>query len=162
VHVELVYVNGCNVFTYDYHVKRAWELDFCVWFLKWFSHSFMVSHVTTRSEQGFLNWFKWLTHPPHMSHFYLALEIVRSFSFARGHMDLVTVVLTVGGQKFVNHSTVWTIFRLCAVLGLSTCFGACYGFKHTEVRFGEPEPAILKEEDGRRPIFLIFWPIEVS
>jgi hypothetical protein len=73
-------------------------------------------------------------------------------------MDLVTMVLTVGGQKFVNRSTVWTIFQLCAVLGLSMHFGACYGFKHTEVRFGEPEPA---KEDGRRPIFLIFLSIEV-
>jgi hypothetical protein len=52
--------------------------------------------------------------------------------------------------------------RLHLVLGLNMrLFGACSGFKHTEVRFGEPEPASLKEEDGRRPIFLIFWPIEV-
>jgi hypothetical protein len=41
-------------------------------------------------------------------------------------------------------------------------FGACSGFKHTKVHFGKPEPASLKEENGRMPIFLIFWPIEVS
>ena len=53
-------------------------------------------------------------------------------------------------------------FGYACVLGLSTRFGACSGFKHTEVRFGELEPARFKEEDGRRPIFLIFWLIEVS
>jgi hypothetical protein len=30
-----------------------------------------------------------------------------------------------------------------------------------EVRFGEPETTSLKEENGRRPIFFIFWPNEV-
>jgi hypothetical protein len=69
--------------------------------------------------------------------------------------------LAVGGFSSVNGSTVCTVFWLCMVLGLNMHFGACSGFKHTEVRFGEPEPASLKEEDGRRPIFLIFWPIEV-
>jgi hypothetical protein len=29
------------------------------------------------------------------------------------------------------------------------------------VRFGEPETSSLKEENGRRPIFFIFWPNEV-
>jgi hypothetical protein len=51
----------------------------------------------------------------------------------------------------------------CArVLGLSMRFGACSWFKHIEVRFGEPETTSLKEENGRRPIFFIFWPNEVS
>jgi hypothetical protein len=73
----------------------------------------------------------------------------------------VPVVLAVRGWRRPNRPTVWTIFRLCTVLGLNTHFGACSGFKHTEVRFGEPEPTSLKEENGRRPIFFIFWPIEV-
>jgi hypothetical protein len=30
-----------------------------------------------------------------------------------------------------------------------------------EVRFGEPETTSLKEENGRRPIFFIFWLNEV-
>ena len=30
-----------------------------------------------------------------------------------------------------------------------------------EVCFGEPETTSLKEENGRRPIFFIFWPNEV-
>jgi hypothetical protein len=30
-----------------------------------------------------------------------------------------------------------------------------------EVHFGEPETTSLKEENGRRPIFFIFWPNEV-
>jgi hypothetical protein len=61
-----------------------------------------------------------------------------------------------------------TVLQFAPFCGCARCagfkheFGACSGFKHTEVRFGEPEPASLKEEDGRRPIFLIFWPIEVS
>jgi hypothetical protein len=71
------------------------------------------------------------------------------------------VVLAVRGWTRPNHPTVWTIFQLCSVLGLSTRFGACSGFKHTEVRFGEPETTSLKEENGRRPIFFIFWPNEV-
>jgi hypothetical protein len=29
------------------------------------------------------------------------------------------------------------------------------------VRFVDAETTSLKEEDGMRPIFLIFWPIEV-
>jgi hypothetical protein len=47
------------------------------------------------------------------------------------------------------------------VLGFYAIFCVCAGFKHTEVRFGEPEPTSLKEEDGRRHIFLIFSSIEV-
>jgi hypothetical protein len=94
-----------------------------------------------------------------MSRFYLALETISSFAFARGRMeDLVTESLAVRGWRTHNHSYSLAIF---AVLGLNTRFGACSWFKHTEVRFGEPEPTSLKEEDGRRPIFLIFWPIEV-
>ena len=38
--------------------------------------------------------------------------------------------------------------RLCTVLGLKLEFGVCYGFKHTEVHFGEPETTSLKEENG--------------
>jgi hypothetical protein len=53
------------------------------------------------------------------------------------------------------------LFGCVHVMGLNTCFGACSWFKHTEVRFGEPETTSLKEENGRKPIFLIFWPIEV-
>jgi hypothetical protein len=34
--------------------------------------------------------------------------------------------------------------------------------ERTEVHFGEPETTSLKEENGRRPIFFIFWPNEVS
>jgi hypothetical protein len=30
-----------------------------------------------------------------------------------------------------------------------------------EVQIGEPETTSLKEENGRRPIFFIFWPNEV-
>jgi hypothetical protein len=47
----------------------------------------------------------------------------------------------------------------------------CAGFRHgkhlearlltQEVRIGEPETTSLKEENGRRPIFFIFWPNEV-
>jgi hypothetical protein len=29
------------------------------------------------------------------------------------------------------------------------------------VHFGEPETTNLKEENGRRPIFFVFWPNEV-
>jgi hypothetical protein len=32
----------------------------------------------------------------------------------------------------------------------------------TEVPFGELETTSFKEENGRRPIFFIFWPNEVS
>jgi hypothetical protein len=32
---------------------------------------------------------------------------------------------------------------------------------HIEVRIGEPKTSSLKEENGRRPIFFIFWPNEV-
>jgi hypothetical protein len=53
-------------------------------------------------------------------------------------------------------------FGCVHVLGLNMHFGTCSWFKHTEVCFGKPKPASLKEEGGRRPIFLIFWPIEVS
>jgi hypothetical protein len=75
--------------------------------------------------------------------------------------DHITTTLVVGGFSSINRPTVCTFFRLCTVLGLSTHFGACSGFKHTEVHFGEPETASLKEENGRRPIFFIFWPIKV-
>jgi hypothetical protein len=47
----------------------------------------------------------------------------------------------------------------------------CAGFRHgkcpearlltQEVRIGEPETTSLKEENGRRPNFFIFWPNEV-
>jgi hypothetical protein len=53
------------------------------------------------------------------------------------------------------------LFGCVHVLGLNMHFGACSWFKHTEVCFGEPVSVSLKEENGRRPIFLIFWPIEV-
>jgi hypothetical protein len=52
--------------------------------------------------------------------------------------------MMVGGFSSVNGSIVCTHFCLCMVLGLNTCFGACSWFKHTEVRFGEPEPAKLE------------------
>jgi hypothetical protein len=69
--------------------------------------------------------------------------------------------LEVGGFSSVNGLTVCTIFRNCSVLGLNMRFGACSWFKHTEVHFGKPVSARLKEENGRRPNFLIFWLIEV-
>jgi hypothetical protein len=47
------------------------------------------------------------------------------------------------------------------VLGFHAIYCVCARFISTRVHFGEPEPASLKEENGRRPIFLIFWPIEV-
>ena len=83
------------------------------------------------------------------------------FSIARGPMTHVLESLVVRGRRRPNRPTVWTGFWLCAVLGLNTHCGACSWFKHTEVRFGKPESASLKEENGRRPMFLIFWPIEV-
>jgi hypothetical protein len=70
--------------------------------------------------------------------------------------------LAVRGWARPNCSMVCTIFRLCTGAGFKHEFGACSGFKHTEVHFGEPEPTSLKEENGRRPIFFIFWPNEVS
>jgi hypothetical protein len=52
-------------------------------------------------------------------------------------------------------------FGYARVLGLNMRFGPRSWFKHTEVRFVDAETTSLKEENGRRPIFLIFWPIEV-
>jgi hypothetical protein len=70
--------------------------------------------------------------------------------------------LTVRGWRHPNHPTVCIVIRLHTCAGFKHGFGACSWFKHTEVRFGEPVSTSLKEENGRRPIFLIFWPIEVS
>jgi hypothetical protein len=67
-----------------------------------------------------------------------------------------------GVGSSVNRPTVcisYSVAHACA--GFKHGFGACSWFKHTEVRFGEPVSASLKEENGRRPNFLIFWPIEV-
>ena len=69
--------------------------------------------------------------------------------------------LTVGGISSINGSTVCTVLQLSAGVGFKHEFGACSWFKHTKVHFGEPVSASLKEEDGRRPIFFVFWPIEV-
>jgi hypothetical protein len=85
------------------------------------------------------------------------------FTFVRGHMTHhVPESLAVRGWRRPNHPTVCTVIQLhaCAV-GFKHGFGVCSWFKHTEVHFGEPETASLKEENGRRPIFFIFWPIEV-
>jgi hypothetical protein len=35
------------------------------------------------------------------------------------------------------------------------------GYSHRRCEFGEPETTSLKEENGRRPNFFIFWPNEV-
>jgi hypothetical protein len=70
--------------------------------------------------------------------------------------------LTVKGWRRPNRPTACIVIRLCACAGFKHGFGVCSWFKHIEVRFGEPVSASLKEENGRRPIFLIFWPIEVS
>ena len=97
-----------------------------------------------------------------MSIFHLVAKRLAPFDIARGHIrphdhDLgglgVLVPLTV--RRFAP------FFKNFLVLGLNTCFGACSWFKHTEVRFGKPVSASLKEENGRRPIFLISWLIEV-
>jgi hypothetical protein len=74
----------------------------------------------------------------------------------------VPTSLTVRGWRAHNRPTVCTVMRLRPVLGLSTHFGASSWFNVQEVRFGEPETTSLKEENGRRPIFFIFWPNEVS
>ena len=84
------------------------------------------------------------------------------FKFARGHMTLMCLSarrLGVGGALTVLQFS--QLFGCTRVLGLNTHFGACSWCKHTEVHFGEPETASLKEENGKKPIFLIFWPIEV-
>jgi hypothetical protein len=61
----------------------------------------------------------------------------------------------------VNGSTVCTVMRLHTGVGFKHEFGACSWFNVQEVRFGEPETTSLKEENGRRPIFFNFSPIEV-
>jgi hypothetical protein len=63
----------------------------------------------------------------------------------------------VRGWHAHNHPTVHTVGTVAPSAGFKLEFGVCSGFKHTEVCFGEPEPTSLKEKNGRRPIFLIFW-----
>ena len=106
------------------------------------------------------------------------LVFKRVIQTIRGHLSLVhllwdlallrTVIwthvptsLTVRGWRAHNRPTVCTVMWLCLVLGLSMHFGACSWSEHIEVCFGEPETTSLKEENGRRPIFFIFWPNEV-
>jgi hypothetical protein len=52
--------------------------------------------------------------------------------------------------------------RLHPVLGFYAIYCVCARFNGTRVRFVDAETTSLKEENGRRPIFFIFWPIEVS
>jgi hypothetical protein len=70
--------------------------------------------------------------------------------------------LAVRGWCAHNRPTVCTIFCVMPGAGFKRCFGACSWFNVQEVCFGEPETTSLKEENGRRPIFFIFWPNEVS
>jgi hypothetical protein len=61
----------------------------------------------------------------------------------------------------VNGSIVCTVMWLRTGAGFKHEFGACSWFNVQEVHFGKPKTTSLKEENGRRPIFFIFWPIEV-
>ena len=79
----------------------------------------------------------------------------------RSYGDHMTMTLAVRGWHAHNYPIVCTVMQLHPVLGLSTRFGACSWSEHIEVCFGEPETTILKEENGRRPIFFIFWLNEV-
>jgi hypothetical protein len=104
----------------------------------------------------------WSMHPT-LGTYPLAWK-TQPFSYERAwsHGPICPTVWRLGVFSSINGSKVCTIMWLHVSVGFKHEFGACSGFKHTEVRFGEPEPASLKEENGRRPIFLIFWPIEVS
>jgi hypothetical protein len=62
---------------------------------------------------------------------------------AHNRPTVCTVGAVAPGAGFLRY-----ILRVCQVHG-------------TRVRFGEPETASLKEENGRRPISFIFWPNEV-
>jgi hypothetical protein len=53
------------------------------------------------------------------------------------------------------------VLRYGCVLGFSMSFLSVFLVERPEVRFGEPETTSLKEENGSRPIFFIFWPNEV-
>jgi hypothetical protein len=69
--------------------------------------------------------------------------------------------LAVRGWRRLNHPTVFTIGVVTPGSGfLRLKWHVCW-VHSTRVHFGEPVSASLKEENGRRPIFLIFWPIEV-
>jgi hypothetical protein len=85
------------------------------------------------------------------------------FALARGRMDPnVPECLAVRGWRHPNHPTVCTVIRLCTCVGFSRYILCVCQVHSTEVCFVDAETTSLKEENGRRPIFLIFWPIEVS
>jgi hypothetical protein len=68
----------------------------------------------------------------------------------------------VRGWRALNRPTVCTVGAVAPGAGFSRHLLRVCQVQWTRVHFGEPETTSLKEENGRRPIFFIFWPIEVS
>jgi len=76
-------------------------------------------------------------------------------------MTHVSECLTVGGWRCLNRYTVCIVGTVAPGARFLRLNEHVCWVHTTRVRFGEPVSKSLKEENGRRPIFLISWPIEV-
>jgi hypothetical protein len=98
----------------------------------------------------------------HLSHLHSFLKHSHFCALGRGHM----------APHASNTSANWGLGSLTVLhYGVNCGNDTCVGFRHKkcpearlltqEVCFGEPKTTSLKEENGRRPNFFIFWPDEV-